>query len=151
MVLGMSTPPLISVSVTPGLIVTDAPRIFRELIVVLAARGAVAADDKKDDAAKSFSEFESLAVKVSGSADNANRELIEYYADYAKEPAKALQLAEHEAAKRHDIYTLDSYAWSLAANGDYAHAQTEMQKALATGVKDPHILEHASAIAQHVE
>jgi tetratricopeptide (TPR) repeat protein len=106
---------------------------------------------KKDDAAKSFSEFESLAVKVAGCADNANRELIEYYADYAKEPAKALQLAQQEAAKRHDIYTLDSYAWSLAANGDYAHAQTEMQKALATGVKDPHILEHASAIAHHAE
>jgi hypothetical protein len=29
-------------------------------------------------------------------ADNANHELIAYYADYAKQPAKALHLAEQE-------------------------------------------------------
>jgi tetratricopeptide (TPR) repeat protein len=137
---------------------TEAAGLFQKLYAasprpehLFATGQALYMAGKKDDAAKSFSEFESLAVKVSGSADNANRELIEYYTDYAREPVKALQLAQQEAAKRHDIYTLDSYAWSLAANGDYAHAQTEMQKALATGVKDPHILEHASAIAQHAE
>jgi tetratricopeptide (TPR) repeat protein len=137
---------------------TEAAALFQKLYAasprpehLFAVGRALYMAGEKDDAAKSFSEFESRAVKVSGSADNANRELIEYYADYAKEPAKALQLAQQEAAKRHDIYTLDSYAWSLAANGDYAHAQTEMQRALATGVKDPHILEHASAIAQHAE
>jgi hypothetical protein len=106
---------------------------------------------KKDEAGKAFSGFEALALKESATADNANRELIEYYANYAKAPAKALKLAEQEAANRHDVYTLDSYAWSLAANGDYARARAEMQKALATGVKDPRILEHAEAIAQHVE
>jgi tetratricopeptide (TPR) repeat protein len=106
---------------------------------------------RKDEAAKTFAQFERQAQKESAAADNANHELIVYYTDYAKEPGKALRLAEQEAARRHDVYTLDSYAWSLAANGDYAHAQTEMQKALATGVKDPKILEHASAIGQHVE
>jgi tetratricopeptide (TPR) repeat protein len=131
---------------------TEAAALFQKLYAasprpehLFAAAQALNKAGKKDDAAKTFSEFESLAVKASGSADNANRELIEYYADYAKEPVKALQLAQQEAAKRHDIYTLDSYAWSLAANGDYAHAQVEMQRALATGVKDPHILEHANA------
>jgi len=106
---------------------------------------------EKEQASKAFADFERQALKDSATADNANHELIVYYIEYAKEPAKALRLAEQEAARRHDVYTLDSYAWSLAANGDYAHAQEQMQKALATGVKDPRILEHARAIGQHAE
>jgi tetratricopeptide (TPR) repeat protein len=137
---------------------TDAAELFRKVYAgapraenLFAVGEALFVAGKKDDAGKTFSEFEALALKESAAADNANRELIKYYADYAKAPAKALQLAEREALRRHDLYTLDSYAWSLAANDDYAHAQTQMQKALATGVKDPRILEHATAIAQHVQ
>lgn len=118
---------------------------------LFAAGEALYMAGKKDEAGKAFSDFEALALKESAAADNANRELIEYYNDYAKEPAKALKLAEREAAMRHDVYTLDSYAWALAANGEYSRARTQMQKALATGVKDPRILEHAGVIAQHVE
>ncbi len=40
-------------------------------------------------------------------------------------------------------------AWSLAASGDYAKANVEMQKAVAFGVKDPKVLRHTSEIAQH--
>lgn len=117
---------------------------------LFAAGEALYKAGKQDDAAKTFAEFETLAIKASAAPDNANHELIVYYADYAKQPAKALKLAEQEAAKRHDVYTLDSYAWSLAANGDYAHAKTEIEKALSTGIKDPRILEHATLIASYV-
>ena len=55
-----------------------------------------------------------------------------------------------ELARRHDAFTLDAYAWSLAASGNYAQANAEMQKALAFGVKDPKVLRHASEIAQHL-
>jgi tetratricopeptide (TPR) repeat protein len=106
-------------------------------------------DGRKDEAGKAFADFEALALKGSAAADNANRELIEYYADYASDPTKALKLAEREAEQRHDVDTLDGYAWSLAKNGDSARAQVEMRKALATGVKDPRILEHAAAIASN--
>lgn len=133
---------------------TEAAALFQKLYAaapraenLFAVGEALYLAGKKDEAATAFSDFEALARKESAAADNANHELIAYYTDYAKEPAKALQLAEREAARRHDVYTLDSYAWSLAANGDYAHAQAEMRKALATGVKDPRILEHAGAIA----
>ena len=89
------------------------------------------------------------ALLESNITDNANHELIAYYVDYAHQPAKALQIAQQELARRHDAFTLDAYAWSLAAKGDYA-ANAEMKKALAFGVKDPKVLHHASEIAEHV-
>jgi tetratricopeptide (TPR) repeat protein len=105
---------------------------------------------RKDDAAKAFAEFEQKSLKESGITDNSNHELIAYYVDYAHQPAKALEIAKLELTRRHDAFTLDAYAWSLAAGGDYAQANAEMQKALAFGVKDPKVLHHASEIAQHL-
>jgi tetratricopeptide (TPR) repeat protein len=105
---------------------------------------------RKDDAAKAFAEFEQKSLKESGITDNSNHELIAYYVDYAHLPAKALEIAKLELTRRHDAFTLDAYAWSLAASGDYAQANAEMQKALAFGVKDPKVLHHASEIAQHL-
>jgi tetratricopeptide (TPR) repeat protein len=105
---------------------------------------------RKDDAAKAFTEFEQKSLRESGITDNSNHELTAYYVDYAHSPAKALQIAEQELVRRHDAFTLDAYAWSLAASGDYAQANAEMQKALAFGVKDPKVLHHASEIAQHL-
>jgi tetratricopeptide (TPR) repeat protein len=105
---------------------------------------------RKDAAAKAFAEFEQKALSESNIAGNANHELIAYYVDYARQPAKAFKIATQELGRRHDAFTLDAYAWSLAACGDYAHANTEMQKAVAFGVKDPKILGHASEIARHL-
>jgi len=105
---------------------------------------------RHDEAQKSFAEFERKALLESNIADNANHELMTYYADYAKQPAKALKLAEQELARRRDVFTLDGYAWSLAANGDDARAVVEIRKALAVGLKDPKILNHAKVIEQHL-
>jgi tetratricopeptide (TPR) repeat protein len=105
---------------------------------------------RREDAAKAFAEFEQKALFEANITDNANHELIAYYVDYAHQPAKALEIARQELARRHDAFTLDAYAWSLAASGDYAKANTEMQKAIAFGVKDPKVLRHASEIAQHL-
>ena len=101
---------------------------------------------RKTEAAASFQKFEKLALAESTQADNANHELIAYYTDYAKEPDKGLRIAEMEMARRHDVYTLDSYAWALSASGDRARAGIALRKALAVGVKDPKILAHASAL-----
>jgi len=105
---------------------------------------------RQDAAAKAFAEFEQKSLRESNITDNSNHELIAYYVDYAHQPAKALEIARQELARRHDAFTLDAYAWSLAASGDYAQANAEMQKALAFGVKDPKVLRHASEIAQHL-
>jgi len=103
---------------------------------------------RKEEAYKAFAEFEQKALKESALTDNANHELVAYYTDYAKQPAKALRIAEQELARRHDVYTLDAYAWALAANGENARARQEMQKVLAVGVRDPKVRDHAGKIAE---
>jgi tetratricopeptide (TPR) repeat protein len=102
------------------------------------------------EAVEAFAEFERKALKESALADNANHELAAYYTDYAGRPEEALRIAEQELKRRHDAYTLDAHAWALAATGDYARAQAEMAKALAWGLKDAKVLEHARAIAANV-
>jgi tetratricopeptide (TPR) repeat protein len=99
-------------------------------------------------ARETFAQFEKEAVAKTGNSDNANRELIAYYVDFAKSPAKALDLAKREIARRHDVYTRDAYAWALAAAGDAEAASAEIRKAVELGVKDPLILTHAAAIAK---
>lgn len=102
-----------------------------------------------DGARKVFADFEKQALKESTMADNANHELVAYYNDYAHAPEKALRIAEQELARRHDAYTLDAYAWSLAESGDYTSAALQMRRALAFGIRDPKVIRHAEAIAAH--
>jgi tetratricopeptide (TPR) repeat protein len=103
-----------------------------------------------DEASKAFAEFERKSLAETNIADNSNHELIAYYVDDAHQPEKALEVAQREIARRRDVFTLDCYAWALAANGDYAAANAQIQKALQVGVKDPKILAHAGFIAQHL-
>jgi tetratricopeptide (TPR) repeat protein len=103
---------------------------------------------KKDRAGKAWSEFERKALQERDLADNANRELSAYYADYAGEPRKALEVATEELKRRHDAFTLDAHAWALAACGDYGQAAAEMAKALEFGIREAEILRHAAEIAK---
>lgn len=104
---------------------------------------------KTDEAQKDFADFERKSLAETAIGDNSNHELIAYYVDHAHDPNKALDVARRELARRKDVFTLDCYAWALAASGDYESAQAEIRKALAVGVKDPKILSHAEFIAQH--
>ena len=115
--------------------------------VLFALAEALEKAGRKDAAAKAFAEFEQKAARESDNPDNANRELVAYYVDHARQPAKALVIARRELARRHDAFTLDSYAWSLAACGDNSQANIEMNRALAFGIKDPEVLRHARGIA----
>jgi tetratricopeptide (TPR) repeat protein len=103
-----------------------------------------------DESSKAFAEFERKSLAETNITDNSNHELIAYYVDHAHRPEKALEVAQREVARRHDVFTLDCYAWALAANGEYEAANAQIQKALQVGVKDPRILVHASFIAQHL-
>jgi tetratricopeptide (TPR) repeat protein len=100
-----------------------------------------------EDAQASFRKFEQQSGAESGLDNNSNRELILYYVDRAGEPAKALEIARREMARHPDVFALDSYAWALAANGDYASAEQQLRKALEMGVKDQKVLYHAGSIA----
>jgi tetratricopeptide (TPR) repeat protein len=103
---------------------------------------------RSDEAKQAYTKFRKQAHDEINHADNANRELVFYYTDHVSNPTEALRIATLEAARRHDLYTLDAYAWALYANHDYAVAREEISKVLAVGGRDATILFHAGAIAE---
>ena len=102
---------------------------------------------KTEDANRALAEFEQKSLLETNRGDNSNHELIFYYADYAREPAKALEVARREFGRRHDVFTLDSYAWALYVNGQYPEARKQIETALAVGIRDAKMFRHAGEIA----
>lgn len=102
---------------------------------------------KAEEAKKDFAEFEQKSLAETNRADNSNHELIFYYADHANQPGKALEVASREIARRHDIFTLDAYAWALNRNGQYAEALKQIQAVLAVGIRDAKVFRHAGEIS----
>ncbi len=94
-----------------------------------------------------FAEFETKALRETHGADNANRELVFYYADHARRPAEAMAVARREVARRRDLHTLDAYAWALHRSGRFADARKAVEQVLAVGVRDASILYRAGVIA----
>ncbi len=105
---------------------------------------------QRDDARKTFAEFEEKSLLESNRADNSNHELIFYYADHANNPLKAMEVAKREIARRHDVFTLDSYAWALYENGQYGQARKQIEAALAVGIRNAKMFRHAGEIALRV-
>jgi len=99
------------------------------------------------EAKRAFADFESKSLLESNKKDNSTRKLVFYYADHARQPAKALKVAQQEYAWRHDVYTLDAYAWALHVNGQDAEARKQIETALAVGIRDSKIFAHAGEIA----
>jgi tetratricopeptide (TPR) repeat protein len=108
---------------------------------------ALKLDGRPTEANRAFAEFERKSLAESTKADNSNHELIMYYADYANQPAKALEVATSEYARRHDVLTVDCYAWALHVNGRDTDALGPMVGALAVGIQDAKIFRHAAEIA----
>jgi tetratricopeptide (TPR) repeat protein len=100
------------------------------------------------EAKTAYAEFESEALRLTDSPNNANRELIFYYLSSGNKPTEALRIAAHEAHKRQDIATLDAYAWALYVTGQYSEAERQIKAAFATGTRDAEILYHAGMIAE---
>ena len=102
-------------------------------------------------AAATFARFAESAQAEAAKPANDDTELILYQAGLPgatpANPAAALTLAEHEMTYRHDVATLDAFAWALYANGKYAEADAQAQKALAVGIHSARLDEHAGAIA----
>lgn len=103
---------------------------------------------EQDEAARVFADFESRARAESEGWDNANRELIFYYADIAHRPSEALALAAREIARRQDVFTLEAWAWALHVNGLHGEARAAIDRALAVGVKEAGMLRRAGEIAR---
>jgi tetratricopeptide (TPR) repeat protein len=101
---------------------------------------------QEDEAKELFTEFEARSVRESDTKDNTNKQLIFYYADIAKDPNKALKIADEEYAWRKDVYTLDAYAWALHVNGRDIEARKQIEAALGVGVRDAKLYRHAGEI-----
>jgi tetratricopeptide (TPR) repeat protein len=101
---------------------------------------------RSDEAAAAFASFEKKSLAETYRADNSNHELIFYYADYTRQPAKALAVAQREIARRQDVFTLDAYAWALYGDGQYREAQMQIEKALAVGIQNATMFRHAGEI-----
>jgi tetratricopeptide (TPR) repeat protein len=102
---------------------------------------------RNDEATKAFAEFEQKSLLETDRADNSNHELIFYYTDYANRSDRALSVAQREVARRRDVHTLDCYAWALFKNGQYSEARTQIETALAVGIREASIFRHAGEIA----
>jgi tetratricopeptide (TPR) repeat protein len=102
---------------------------------------------RTDEAKQAFAEFERKSLLETAKADNSNHELILYYADYANQPARALEVAQSEVARRRDVFTLDCYAWALHVNGRDKEARKQIESALAVGSRDARLFRHAGEIA----
>ena len=106
---------------------------------------ALALSGNKAEARSRYALFEKAAVSESTGWDNANRELIQYWADHGRADA-ALKLARKEISRRQDIHTRASLAWALHRSGKSELACTEMKQALATGSRDATLLKQAKTI-----
>jgi tetratricopeptide (TPR) repeat protein len=106
---------------------------------------------RTDEAHSAYREFENGARLAINSIDNANEQLIFYYLGHGNRPLEALRIARIEFVRRHDVGTLDAYAWALFSNGRYEEAQAQINKALAVGVRDATIFYHAGVVAEGVE
>ena len=121
-----------------------APHAENEFELAVAMRLA----GREEDAKKAFADFERRSLLETNIGDNSNHELIFYYADEANEPAKALEVARREMARRHDVFTTDAYAWALFKTGQYAEARKQIDAALAVGIQDARMLRHAGEISE---
>jgi tetratricopeptide (TPR) repeat protein len=105
---------------------------------------------QKDKAAVQFSTFESKARAEINQPYNANLQLIAFYTEHRNDPAEALRIATLESGQRQDCVTLAALAWALYQNGKFADAKTQMDKALAVGIREAGYFCHAARISAKV-
>ncbi|MEJ1962877.1 MAG: hypothetical protein WDO56_15530 [Gammaproteobacteria bacterium] len=72
--------------------------------------------------------------------------LAGYYADVAMNGAEAVRWARKDLEMRAGYAAHDALAWALFRNGEIESARQEMEPALASGVRDAHMLFHAAMI-----
>jgi tetratricopeptide (TPR) repeat protein len=80
-------------------------------------------------------------------ARNDPRTLALYLATRRQHVEQALKLAEEEMNTRTDVFTIDTLAWALNANGRLADAREYSKRALTEGTQDARLFYHAGSIA----
>lgn len=108
---------------------------------------ALEVSGRAEEADQAYAEFERIARGQIDASGNANLALIHYYLGRGKNSAGALRIARIEIARRHDVETLDAYAWALYGAGQFQEAQREIARVIAVGVREAPFYYHAGAIA----
>jgi tetratricopeptide (TPR) repeat protein len=72
--------------------------------------------------------------------------LAGFYSDSRENPEEAVKWARRDLEARQGAYAWDSLAWALSKSGDSTGALEAARKAIATGLADPHVLQHAGLI-----
>ena len=106
------------------------------------ARASAAGGDA--EAPSLFKRFVRDAEAVAEHDDNANLALSDYYAEQAKDPARALVAAERSHSG--DWRTLVTHAWALYRSGHAAQAVVKIEILLALGCRDIDLLYKAGEI-----
>jgi tetratricopeptide (TPR) repeat protein len=94
-----------------------------------------------------YKDFVTTARPLIPASKSANQELISYYLDREHNPTEAIRVARLEITRRHDVNTLDAYAWALYATGQYEEAHKQIDAALSVGVREASMFYHAGVIA----
>jgi tetratricopeptide (TPR) repeat protein len=72
--------------------------------------------------------------------------LADFYSEAMPDGAKAVDWARRDLALRENFSTQAALAWALLRDGQAAEATDWMERALASGVKDAHLLAQAAAV-----
>jgi tetratricopeptide (TPR) repeat protein len=127
-----------SLAKLPSVAMTPSRQLLKAQILERAGRQA--------EAERIYADFERDARVRISEPDNANAQLVAYYVDHSHQPQEALRIARMEMEIRHDVSTLDAYAWALEANGQHEQAVRQIEKALAVGARDATLFYHAGTI-----
>jgi tetratricopeptide (TPR) repeat protein len=84
---------------------------------------------------------------LNSGATNDPRTFAIYLGTRGENPKKALALAEAQLTNRADVFTLDTMAWALKANGRLAEAREYSERSLREGTCDARLFYHAGSIA----
>ena len=95
-----------------------------------------------------FEKFKTRANDPKQFTEESSRDFILMLAENPATTGAALTLAEAQVESRHDLWTLDAYAWALYVNAKLPEADAAVQKAMATGIQSAQIFDHAGHIAQ---
>ncbi len=112
------------------------------------AVGDVLVAAKRSAEAKPFHDRALEAYLKQTEAGNVHyfHHLANFYADVREDGTEAERWARRDLEVRQNIYAWDALAWALYWKKEYPAAVEAMQKALALGTKDAHLLAHAGSI-----
>ena len=90
--------------------------------------------------------LESYLRATAAGSEHYYHHLAGFYCDSVPDAEQAIRWARRDLDVRQSVHAYDALAWALFCARDYAAASSAMDKALARGTRDAHVLYHASLI-----